>query len=232
MNDSVLNVVPVSTSDRVSFKCIGCGTCCKHVRQSVPIEPLDLFRLAIHLREIGLEFECMEELIDRFTEPAMLDECGYFMLMLKVSGPEDACVFLKEDNGCSVHKANPRACRMYPFVADPGDGNGFRFLVSREYLHHFKGSAVHVRNWTKKYFTPEDRAFLQMDMGYARKIAGLLRRIPESQKTAALLYFMRFKYTEYDLERPFLEQYRRNNEKLLIILNRMADKRKGRFDNE
>lgn len=228
MNDSVINAVSVCTSDRIHFKCSGCGACCKHVRQSVPVEPLDLFRLARHLKDIGLEFECMEELVERFTKPALLDECGYFMLMLKVKEPEDSCIFLKEDNRCSVHKANPRACRMYPFVADPGDGEGFRFLVSREYLHHFKGPAVHVRNWLKRCFTAEDRTFLRADMGAVREIEILLRKILETEKTTVLLHFMRCKYTDFDLNKPFMEQYLRNNENLLTILRRMADNRKGR----
>lgn len=232
MNDSVINVEPVSTSDRVPFKCTGCGKCCKHVRQSVPVESLDLFRLAKYLRKIGLQFNCIEELINRFTEFAILDECGYFVLMLRVAGPKDACIFLTDDNRCSIHEANPRACRMYPFVADPGNGNGFRFLVSREYLHHFKGPGIHVRNWLKRYFTAEDREFLRADMGAAGEIAKLLRQIPETEKVTALLHFMRCKYIDYDLERPFMEQYLRNNEKLLTILRRMAVNRKGDQDHE
>ena len=160
------------------------------------------------------------------------DECGYFVLMLKVAGPKDACIFLTDDNRCSIHEANPRACRMYPFVADPSEGDGFRYLVSREYLHHFKGPGVHVRNWLKRYFIVEDREFLRADMGAAREIAALLRQIPETEKATALLHFMRCKYTEYDLDRPFMEQYLRNNEKLLTILRRMADNRKGSQDYE
>ena len=232
MNDSVINAERVSTSDRVPFKCTGCGKCCKHVRQSVPVESLDMYRIAKHLRSIGLQFDGIEELINRFMELALLDECGYFVLMLKVAGPKDACIFLTDDNRCSIHEANPRACRMYPFVADPSEGDGFRYLVSREYLHHFKGPGVHVRNWLKRYFIVEDREFLRADMGAAREIAALLRQIPETEKATALLHFMRCKYTEYDLDRPFMEQYLRNNEKLLTILRRMADNRKGSQDYE
>ena len=46
--------------------------------------------------------------------------------------------------------------------------------------------------------------------------------IPEKRKTEALMHFLRLRYSEYDLDFPFLEQFRRNQEKLLAILFRMA----------
>ena len=102
----------VSSCDRIPFRCTCCGECCRHVRQSVPVESLDAFRLAKLLRTRDEEITCMDDFIERYTELALLDECGYFMLMLKVTGKDDACIFLR-DNRCVVHVAKPRACRIY-----------------------------------------------------------------------------------------------------------------------
>ena len=63
------------------------------------------------LREKDKGIICMDDFIARYTELALLDECGYFMLMLKVTGVDDACIFLKE-NRCMVHAAKPRTCRI------------------------------------------------------------------------------------------------------------------------
>jgi len=76
----------------------------------------------------------------------------------------------------------------------------------------------------KKNFSPESRAFMQIDYANASPIGRLLRNIPEEQKTEALLHFYRLRYSEYDLDRPFLEQFQRNQEKLLAILSRIAKK--------
>lgn len=65
---------------------------------------------------------------------------------------------------------------------------------------------------------------MQIDYANAGPIGRLLRNIPEEQKTEALLHFYRLRYSEYDLDRPFLEQFQRNQEKLLAILSRMAKK--------
>ena len=131
----------VSTHDRLPFHCTCCGECFRHVRQSVPVESLDAFRLARLLRERGKAITCMDDFVERYTELALLDECGYFMLMLKVTDVDDACVFLQE-NRCAVHAAKPRACRIYPFVAGIGDDGHPEYLVSREKTHHFKGTTA------------------------------------------------------------------------------------------
>ena len=87
----------ISPRERVPFHCTCCGECCRHVRQSVPLESPDVFRLTRLLREKDKGIICVDDFIARYTELALLDECGYFMLMLKVTGVDDACIFLKEN---------------------------------------------------------------------------------------------------------------------------------------
>lgn len=211
----------VSLHDRIPFHCTCCGECCRHVRQSVPVESLDAFRLARFLRETDEEIICIDDFIERYTELALLDECGYFMLMLKVAGTDDACIFLKE-NRCAVHAAKPRTCRIYPFVAGIGDDGRPEYLVSREKTHHFKGSTVHVKTWMKRRFTEEDQTFLQMDLGSSLDIARLMRRVPETHRQQAMFLFWRYKYSDFDLDQPFLEQYAKNLLKLKAALSFLA----------
>lgn len=75
----------------------------------------------------------------------------------------------------------------------------------------------------KKNFPKEDREFLTADFSSAGPIAMLLKKIPESRKTEALLHFHRLRYSEFDLDKPFLEQFGRNQVKLTTILARMTD---------
>ena len=108
-------------------------------------------------------------------------------------------------------------------MVDPSESGNYRYLYSREREHHFCGPVVETRNWMKKYFPQESRAFLQTEYAKAGQIASLLRKIPKERKTEALLHFHRLRYSELDLDQPFLEQFTRNQEKLLAILSRMAD---------
>ena len=212
----------VFSCDRIPFRCTCCGECCRHVRQSVPVESLDAFRLAKLLRTRDEEITCMDDFIERYTELALLDECGYFMLMLKVTGKDDACIFLR-DNRCVVHVAKPRACRIYPFVAGLGNNGQPEYLVSREKTHHFKGPSVHVKSWMKRWFTAEDRAFLRSDLGSAPDIARLMHRIPETHRRQAMLLFWRYKYSDFDLDQPFLVQHENNLQRLSVALSRLAE---------
>lgn len=97
-------------------------------------------------------------------------------------------------------------------------------MYSREREHHFCGPVVETRKWMKKYFQREARAFMQADFADTVPIARLLRSIPELRKEEALFHFHRLRYSEFDLDRPFLEQFQKNRKQLLAILGRMAEK--------
>ena len=217
--------VGITPSARVKFRCQGCGKCCLRVKEGVPVDSQDVFRMAKRLRDTGEAILCTDDFLARYAEPVLLDECGYFVYMLKTVGEENACIFLK-DNRCTVHEEKPRACKLYPFVVNPDPDGNHSYLLSREYPHHFTGPVVQTKSWMKKHFPHEDRLFLKIDFGSARDIAILLRKIPKRDQTQALLHFHRLKYSEYDLDLPFLEQYRRNHDKLLAILNHMAEESK------
>ena len=225
MSSEMKNAVYVTPSTKIRFKCIGCAECCRHVKESVPVSSQDAFYLTKHLRDMGLDIFCVDQFLDQFAAPALLDDCGYFVYFLKSVGEDDSCIFLN-GNRCAVQKAKPSACRLYPFMVDPSESGDYRYLYSKEREHHFRGPVVETRSWMKKYFLQETRAFLQVDYANAVPIARLLRQIPEERKTGALLHFHRLRYSEFDLDKPFLEQFQHNQKALLAILTRMAEENK------
>ena len=124
--------VGITPSARVRFRCQGCGKCCLRVKEGVPVDSLDMFRMAKHLRDKGEPILCTDDFLAMYAEPVLLDECGYFVYMLKTIGEENACIFLK-DNRCTTHDEKPRACKLYPFVVNPDADGNHSFLLSREY---------------------------------------------------------------------------------------------------
>ena len=222
MGAEMSTAVRVTPSTKIRFKCTGCGDCCRHVKETVPVDSQDAFRIAKYLMETGEDIFCIDQFLMKYATPALLNECGYFVYFLKSVGEDDACVFLK-DNRCTIHEAKPRACRLYPFMVEPNESGEHRYLYSRERTHHFRGPIVETRSWMKKNFPKEDRAFMQADYSKVRLIAMLLKEIPENRITEAALHLQRLLYSEYELDAPFLEQFQRNQEKLLAILARMAD---------
>lgn len=216
------NAVRVTPSTKIRFKCTGCGECCRHAKETVPVDSQDVFRITKFLRDSGMDTYCTDQFLERYAEPALIDECGYFVYFLKSVGEDHACEFL-ENNRCAIHAVKPRACRLYPFIVDPNESGAHRYLYAKEREHHFQGPVVETRAWMKKNFPKEDREFLTADFSSAGPIAMLLKKIPESRKTEALLHFHRLRYSEFDLDKPFLEQFGRNQVKLTAILARMTD---------
>lgn len=223
MDELYKNLVKVAPREQIHFKCNNCGTCCRNVKQQVPLETLDAFRIARYLQNHGEPIHCMDDILELYAEPALLDECGYFVYFLKTVGENDACIFLDENNRCKIHSVNPRACRTYPFIAAPLDEGGFETLISFERKFHFNGPVVHPRTWMKKRFTPEDKEFLRTDLGSAKEIARLFRKVPKERLTTALVCFQRLKYGDYELDMPFLPQYERNTQLLLEWLREEAN---------
>lgn len=213
------NTRSLKENEWIKFKCSGCSSCCRHVKESIPIESLDAYRLAKYFREHGKTLEYMDDVLYQYADPVPLDECGYFIYMLKTTGPDDACIFLK-DNRCTIHPAKPRACRTYPLCAEPLEA-GFQYHLCTEQPHHFQGKTVKVKNYINRYFTREDQAFVKLDFNTTVPIANLMRQIPESHKKDALLLFLRYKYSDFDLDKPFQEQYERNIQALLDSLEKL-----------
>lgn len=213
------NIKPIAWNERVCFECSCCSKCCRHVKNSIPLESLDVFRLAQFLTPQ----RCLsiDEILTRYAEILLIDECGYFTYCLKTTGSDDSCIFLKE-NRCSIHTVKPRACRTYPFLAEPTASGGFNYHLSIEQPHHFHGHSHKVRNWMKQYFTKEDQEFVTLDFQTAPLIADLLRKIPPEKKETALFCFLTYKYLRFRLDQPFLEQFKRNLSYLLVTLRNLV----------
>ena len=194
----------------------------RQVKESVPLESLDAFRLARYLRGRDEKIECMDDVLAKYASPVLLHESEYTVFMLNTVGLDDACIFLK-DNKCTIHEVNPRACRTYPISVGPSTHGGYEQYLSMEQLHHFNGPQMSVKKWIKKRCSQQDYEVWNIDIGSAQEIAKLLGMIPFEMKGRALLYFLRYKYSEFDLDKSFIDQYRSNNDHLLSELRKMAE---------
>lgn len=223
MKEFMTKMVPLTPSDRFPFKCRMCGACCRHVQESVPLESLDAFRLAKYLRDKGERVGGMEDVLAAYAVPVLLSENGYTVFMLKTAGSDDACIFLK-DNRCMVHPAKPRACRTYPIAVGPYELGGYEQYLSMEQPHHYAGPQMSVEKWIQKRCTKQDFEFLNMDIGSAQEIERLLGKIPEPDRVRALALFLFYKYSDFNLDKPFMEQFTENNQKLLEALRKLVQR--------
>ena len=214
------DAVTVRPKDWVPFRCRLCGNCCRNLRGNLMPEQIDAYRLARFLRERG-EVEYMEDFYTRYTYPDMLE--GFFpVFLINTVDPDDSCVFLK-DGRCSVYEARPRVCRLYPFTAFPGQrGKAFHFFQCMDSNStHFSDGKILVKDWMYQNFSREDREFLTAESDTLIELGRLLKAMSTDGRKENLFQILYYRYYNYDLDQPFMPQYKENTEELKRILQEL-----------
>ena len=220
MDNNTLQVKPVRSKDWISYQCQCCGRCCRHIKNSVMLESLDAYRLANYLRENGDSVTCIDDVYSQYSLPAPLTSDGFPVYLVRTVGPDDACIFLK-DGFCSIYPARPRTCRIYPFSVAPGQrGRDFEYFLCTDKTHHLTGGRVLVNDWFYKNFKREDRDFIKLEYECAEEIVRFMRQLRPSVRETALFSLLYFRYYNYDLQKPFLPQYEKNQKLLMSELHK------------
>lgn len=207
------NPKAVALNEKVIFHCQLCGGCCRNVEDSIMLEPMDVYRLARYLREQGEPVAGTEDILAEYAHPSWLVS-NFPIFLLNTVGPFNVCTFLKEGR-CAVYEARPRVCRLYPFTVAPGEkGRDFRYILCREKPHHFSEGQVAVKEWLAQNFSREARDALKADFDAIAVIGQNIRAIGPAEFQNMLMRFLYYRYYNYDLDKPFLPQFRSNLEKL------------------
>ena len=213
----------IGSDDTFRFSCSCCGECCRNIRESVMLESLDAYRLAQYLKQNGVASE-IEEVFTEYAIPLTLGNTGYPIFVLKTKSHLSSCVFLKNGK-CSIYQVRPRACRLYPLSAKPGDKKGTIdcYVVSQNH-HHFNGCERTVSDWMDTNFDVEARDFIEHDYHMAETLGKLYKKLRnkgvDEDKILYLILF--FKYFNFDVDRPFMPQFFNNNEQLIKSLERFC----------
>ena len=212
----------VALNEKVPFHCRLCGECCRHVKDSVMLEPIDVYRLTRHLREQGEPVSGTEDVLAKYAHASWLDDRLPIFLMNTV-GTMDACVFLKEGR-CSVYEARPHVCRMYPFSAAPGErGRDFRYFLCKEKSHHFADGMVTVKNWLSENFVREAKEALKADYDALPILGRNILAMSEEKLRSQLFQILYYRYYNYELDKPFLPQFLNNLEQLKKLTGGLSD---------
>lgn len=167
MNERIKNAMEsienrqLGLNDTLPFSCTHCGGCCVH-QEDLLLNPLDLFRLAKEL-EITVE-----QWLDQYGECYIGEESRMPILRIRPQGETRRCPLLK-NNKCSVHKAKPSVCGLYPL------GRSVRYVLDEQgnpdmekskvmYFHSgcFCGSQnghQTVREWLEEFHLLESESF-------------------------------------------------------------------------
>lgn len=152
----------------------------------------------------------------------------YFpIFLLNTAGEDQHCIFLN-GNHCSIYAHRPRACRLYPFTVDTGQrGKDFEYFLCTDYPDHFGKGRVRVSDWFYENFPKDARRFVKADYAAIRQYGKLLRQMTPAQIEHSLFQFLFYRYWNYDLNKPFQEQFEHNQRQLLAFLWEQLDQNGG-----
>lgn len=209
---------PLTNRQPVKFKCSACGKCCRDVRDSIVLEPLDAFRMIREKMKNG----CTKSADTLLWNIADLKELsyGFLVFVLKTVNDSGVCTMLK-NNRCSIYPVRPRTCRLYPFTAEPClKEHRIKWYLCTENLHHFGNGVITAREWQRKNVTGEDEVFLYEECAVLPRLGEILRKVPEHNLQQAEQLVVVYRYLAYDFSQPFLPQYKEN----MLFLQSMLGK--------
>lgn len=222
----------IGVDDPFQFQCGECGKCCIN-REDILMSPKDMYNAA---KELGLS---VIDFFKQYCETYVGPSSRIPIVRLVPRGSIKRCRLLK-NRKCSIHKAKPAVCAMYPIgrciVRDPD--NPTAELTSEQIQYIFthpgcgKGEETHtVREWLETFGIPlEDEFFLKWQQTTA-ELGDIFRRAENiaSEKTMELAWNAAFValYLGYDTEADFMPQFEQNRKNVTELV-RLLPVKKGK----
>ena len=75
-----------------------------------------------------------------------------------------------------------------------------------------------------QHFTKDARAFVEADTATMAELGRLLRKLGPNGQQNCLFHILYYRYYNFDLDLPFMEQYQTNHRALLAELQRRLDR--------
>lgn len=181
-----------------------------------------------------------KELFDQYCETYVGHDSRIPIVRLKPRGSIKRCPLLK-DRKCSVHKAKPGVCAMFPIgrcvTVDPPSAKSANAKIGEiQYIFTNPGcgddAETHtVREWLSEFGIPVEDEFFKLWHEKIHQLGSILREAEKvcSDHTMELAWTATFVelYLEYDTSKDFLPQFEENSEKILNLMRMMPTSKGG-----
>lgn len=228
-----LEDMKIGVDEPFRFHCNQCGKCCID-REDILLNPKDVYNIS---KEFGME---PHEVIQKYCDTYVGRDSRIPITRLMPMGTIKRCPLLK-GNKCSVHKAKPVVCAMYPIgrcvlhdknTADKGVAAGAKVEYILNPVDCGDKSETHtVREWLEEFGIPEqDEAFLKWQtfmMASAKIIRRLEKILSDDLMNKIWTAFGSVIYMNYETDKNFLPQFEENAESVLRLLRGMDEMAKG-----
>ena len=218
------DAMKIGTDELFRFHCKMCGKCCIN-REDILLTPRDIYNMSKELRITT------QELLDTYCEAYIGCDSRMPIVRLKPRGSIKRCPLLK-DRKCSVHKAKPVLCAMFPIgrgVIFEMDENPSEQLSKGHIQYIFTNpgcgdnTETHtVREWLGEFGIPLEDEFFFKWHKIALELGQFFRKTEktESEHIMELLWTAAFTkiYLHYETGKDFMPQFEENTKEIRALL--------------
>ena len=227
-----LKSLTLGVDDTFKFHCDMCGKCCIN-REDILLNPQDIYRMA---KELKME---PKDMFIRYCETYVGDNSRIPIVRIKPRGSIKRCP-LMANHKCSVHKAKPTVCAMFPigrcvqinpYKKAALDKTDIQYIFTKPGCGD--DSETHtVREWLEDFGIPLEDDFyikwnqLLCELGeICRKGEKILSE--EGMDNVWSLIFFTI-YLDYDTDKEFMPQFEKHSSEILAFMRLMPTKKQNK----
>lgn len=191
--------------------CVGCSACCRGMGTSVVLDPYDIYRL-----ETGLSAS-FSRLLEGPVELHV--EEGVILPNLKMSGAEEACVFLDGAGRCGIHPFRPGLCRIFP-LGRVYEEESFRYYLQIHQCPKQNRAKIKVKKWIDEQEPERNERFILQWHRFLKTLKECVARTEDEklERDVTAFVLQLFYGNDYDGEAPFFQQFESRLEKAEKLL--------------
>lgn len=209
----------IGVDDPFKFHCTMCGKCCYH-REDILINPKDVYNIS---KELGMT---PQEMVEQYCETYIGGDSRMPIVRLKPRGSVQRCPLLK-NHKCSVHKAKPAVCAMFPIGRClKMDETGGKDITIEDIQYIFQNPGcgdeqeTHtVREWLESFgMSVEDEFFIEWQK-VVTELCLIFRKVEKMLSPNIMMMVWQSAYVglylHYDMSVDFMPQFTENAKKVL-----------------
>lgn len=213
----------IGVDDPFKFRCTMCGKCCYH-REDILLNPKDIYNIS---KELGLT---PQEMIEQYCETYIGGDSRMPIVRLRPRGTVQRCPLLK-NHKCSVHKAKPVVCAMFPIGRClKMDEKAIKDITTDDILYIFQHPGcgdereTHtVREWLESFgMSVKDEFFIEWQK-VVTELCMIFRKVEKmlSPNTMMMAWQSAYVglYLHYDMAADFMPQFTENAKKVLHTMH-------------
>lgn len=180
--------------------CAGCHDCCTGMGKSIVLDPMDIWRIE---KECNIEFDA---LVSKYIEFNVVD--GLILPNLRQENDKEECAFLNSEGRCSIHKARPGICRLFP-LGRIYDEEGFKYFLQVYECSKTERSKIKIKKWIGIEDISSYEKYILEWHRFLKKCEEGQKELDENNKRVLAMYVLKtFYQTPFDISKEETSFYK------------------------